>query len=182
MRAAGARACPATLHEGPMSLKDDLAALDRAIASSRVANPRAKPPQMKPETIARRAVEHAREREARHADLVRRLRERLDADPGFVEMIGEEILPEVQAARPSLRAWAAEKAWRVAARTTKPIRVSPERAAAILAEARRTAAGAPEADFLTRVMTPGEYRWIYELWMRSAKNQSFIRTIETIAR
>ena len=50
---------------------------------------------MKPETIARRKIQHQKEMEARHKDLIKRLQEKVDLegkDSIWAEMLEERLL------------------------------------------------------------------------------------------
>ena len=53
------------------------------------------PIKMKPETIARRKIQHQKEMEARHKDLIKRLQEKVDLegkDSIWAEMLEERLL------------------------------------------------------------------------------------------
>lgn len=74
----------------------------------------------------------------------------------------------------------AEKAWKTAARSASPIKVSAKRAAEIEKEARSYATYGPWSDQLTKAMEPGEYRYIYDLWNTLPGGYSFAGVLNDI--
>ena len=86
------------------------------------------------------------------------------------------------------KGWPAQEAWRKAAMRADQILVSPARAAEIFADAdaqaRANAGGrlTPYSDQYERVMRPGEYRYVVELWGRMPGNWSFDSTIQALRR
>lgn len=76
--------------------------------------------------------------------------------------------------------WTEEKAWLDTSRVTKPRRVSPARARAIIAAAREGAVG-PWSDSLNRHMTPAEHAFITKVWEKLPGSTSFVGALSTIA-
>ena len=63
------------------------------------------------------------------------------------------------------KGWAENKEWLKAARASPPQYVSALRAREIVSEAQASASPGPWSDQLDRVMSKGEYRFVYDHWM-----------------
>ena len=77
--------------------------------------------------------------------------------------------------------WTEEKAWLQEARKTKPKKVTSSRARQIISQAQAASKFGPWSDQLVRVMTQGEYRFLYDHWHTMRGSASFLDALLDIA-
>ena len=77
--------------------------------------------------------------------------------------------------------WTEERAWLQEARKTKPKKVTSSRARQIISQAQAATKFGPWSDQLVRVMTQGEYRFLYDHWHTMGGSASFLDALLDIA-